>query len=979
MTLEDFFTLNEMKDGLTSPSRVQELVAVMQKEKDCIVKNIGDTTRQWAAVASTIAATENKECLDLFIQLDGLCFFGTWLKDAQNFANDTSDGFVEESISALLRALEKLHIDKERSISSGIFITVNNLLDHKSSRVQDRARALFNSWKGGRVSYSMSNDGLGAAEFHTSDNNEKSKTESAVAIPPSKGSDDEENNTTEPGRVESLQSRSSSSLRVENVEDVQVQPPVNNHLSPMILDPKNEEGRSPNNTSIISFSVQESPVKEKPALNSSGLTSSAEVSSFTVPNGQIDEEESDSSKKPGVFQDPIASTAVKTEAGAPPGSDASSAQEQTDSVFQSNTDDIGAANQFNDQVLKSTANNSNCSTETVADFSEKDSRSDQSDDGSSHASQTEDIVRADDVGEHSYGDDVMVDTSDLSKLTIDIQSSNPVDRTKPDIELEYGIVDALEVARQVAQEVEREVVDYKEPSCSSSSGKIMNIPGSPDSVSGNEELPSAVAPDDMSARNHTPAEHTEEECQLGYPDNQVAGTENGSQELGSLTELTQEQEVHCEKGPCNFDLNQEVHSDDVEHSMNPILTPVSVVSASRPMAVSGSPAAPLEFGGTLGWKGSAATSAFRPASPRKISDGDKTVETDVSNNSSKQRHFCLGIDLNVAEDGDEKLVDVTSERQISVSSGINSGESSLELGPTRSERPNLDLNRISDDGDAPPANLRMEGRVYFPLSSYRSPSPASSSSTMQPSVRNFDLNDRPFFSNDFSDQGLYHGKSPQNVSAYKGNRPSNNVVSIFGTRLEVGSRVEARRKDLSPQIISFPNCRYPDTVVDSNVARMGGPLGMVPLMSFSHSPVLGYSGLPSAPTMSISGPMCGPGSSIPYMVDSRGAPVMPQLMGSASIVPPYAQPPFVMSMSDAPLGPSIAGSSRSNFDLNSGFGVDGGSTGSLRQFFMPSQGRSFNASSQLSSSSGVGEKRKEPDTGWEPFSLQHKHPQAPWR
>ena len=71
MTLEDFFTLTEMKDGLTAPSRVQELVSVMQKEKDSEVKNAADATRQWASVASTIAATENKDCLDLFIQLDG--------------------------------------------------------------------------------------------------------------------------------------------------------------------------------------------------------------------------------------------------------------------------------------------------------------------------------------------------------------------------------------------------------------------------------------------------------------------------------------------------------------------------------------------------------------------------------------------------------------------------------------------------------------------------------------------------------------------------------------------------------------------------------------------------------------------------------------------------------------------------------------------------------------------------------------------
>lgn len=85
MKLEDFFTLTEMSNGLTTPSRVQELLSIMQKERECDVKNAGEITKQWSAVASTIAATENKECLELFIQLDGLSFIQCWLRDALRF------------------------------------------------------------------------------------------------------------------------------------------------------------------------------------------------------------------------------------------------------------------------------------------------------------------------------------------------------------------------------------------------------------------------------------------------------------------------------------------------------------------------------------------------------------------------------------------------------------------------------------------------------------------------------------------------------------------------------------------------------------------------------------------------------------------------------------------------------------------------------------------------------------------------------
>lgn len=55
MMLEDFFTLAEIKDGLKSPDRVKELMTVMQKEKDSVVKNVGDASTQWDTVANIIA------------------------------------------------------------------------------------------------------------------------------------------------------------------------------------------------------------------------------------------------------------------------------------------------------------------------------------------------------------------------------------------------------------------------------------------------------------------------------------------------------------------------------------------------------------------------------------------------------------------------------------------------------------------------------------------------------------------------------------------------------------------------------------------------------------------------------------------------------------------------------------------------------------------------------------------------------------
>ena len=79
-------------------------------------------------------------------------------------------------------------------------------------------------------------------------------------------------------------------------------------------------------------------------------------------------------------------------------------------------------------------------------------------------------------------------------------------------------------------------------------------------------------------------------------------------------------------------------------SVNTMSTPIPVVSASRPAPTPGLTGAPLQFEGTLGWKGSAATSAFRPASPRKNCDNDRNLSVDMNFDTSKQRQDWLDFD-----------------------------------------------------------------------------------------------------------------------------------------------------------------------------------------------------------------------------------------------------------------------------------------------------------------------------------------------
>ncbi|GMY28238.1 hypothetical protein FCV25MIE_23480 [Fagus crenata] len=1023
MTLEDFFTLTEMKDGLTAPSRVEELLNVMQKDKDCVVKNVGDATRQWAAVASTIAATENKDCLDLFIQLDGLWFIDRWLKDAQKLCNDTSDSFAEESITALLRALEKLQIDNERSIASGIWITVKNLLGHNSSKVQDGARMLFDSWKQGKDCDAIHQD--------VQDGNRRLAGEdggpSAFDNPISRESAKEENHVLEPARDETCPTRESD-IQPERTEDVQIPDPNDQPGSHIIADHEDTKDGPSNPLASSSFSNslrENSSVKEGSPTHAADGTTSTEICSVPVTKQGSDEELSDvlklnestknekqvhevdnSSGKLGMAEISSASSVLESGAACT-GDEAANAQKivrepalqnsldanERDvcwkttalgdvrvpaSDFKTGLDDMRPINRCSGNEFKTTGQDDECCSNALLDLAANGSISGKPEDLDSTSSRMEDIGEADeDKGHTSEEGDDLTNASDFSKPARETKIPVVIDKRRSNIELEYGIVDALEVARQVAQEVlEREVVDYREPFCSLSSEKIseggIRQPGSPDSINGKQDLPTEVPREEgATGKTHSAETNPEGEGGSTNSDNLDNGPENDTHDMESsqVTEAAQELEVNTEKGPCDFDLNQEVCSDEMDGPMNPS-APISFVSASRPSAASELPIVPLQFEGTLGWKGCAATSAFRPASPRRIPDSDKTPSVAGTRDSSKQRQDFLDFDLNVTEGGDEL------GKQFSLLSGLPSGESSVEVSPMRSGRPKLDLNCIGDDGDAPLLDSKMGVQLFNNLSSHRSPSPASSSSSMQPSLRNIDLNDRPYIHNDASDHGPI--KSSQFVNAYGGPKPDAPAISIMGTRVEVD------RRDFLSQSLSLPNGKTTEPTVDGSMNRAGVLLGMAPTISYTHPPVFGYNGLTTGPTMSFSSAY-GPAGSIPYMMDPRANPVAPQIVGSGSSVPPsYPQSPFIMSMSGVQPGLNNAGPSRPNFDLNSGFMMEGGhrDSGGLRQFLIPGQGRSveehLRTNLQPSSSSGIGGKRKEPDSGWDHYPFNHKHQQPPW-
>ncbi|KAF7829562.1 dentin sialophosphoprotein [Senna tora] len=1054
MTLEDFFTLTEMKDGLTTPSRVQELVSVMQKEKESFVKNVGDTTRQWAAVASTIAATENKDCLDLFIQLDGLWFINKWLKDAQNFGTDTNDGFVEESITALLRAVGKLHLDSEKSTSSGIWVTVRNLLGHRSSRVQERARILFDGWKVG---------GNSDADIHdmevdkVNDGSEKIVREECQPSAVNEAVNDIDHAS---GLVEGEKSplRSTDTLPPERVVNVLIQSSSNQLHSPRSSDCEDVKLRSTDHLAYVSTAVEDKTIsdgscsisvpKQGNVEGQSDVTKLNDLSEMEkqeqIDNGPAEKvagENSSASTKPELnpfsegateakdlesVKDPALQHNIENNEDAVHHKIITSSVRTATSDRRSRADDIRAIKSSSPQLLQTVEKDDDFCSNAFHRSSISDSYSGKPEVIETSLSKTDYVRAAKESKGHSSNEDTSK-VSDSTKPGRVPKSLNMIDKKSSDIELEYGMVDALEVARQVAQEVRREVcssssekiseggnqqpsspdsikrrvskspnmIDKKSSDieleygivdalevarqvaqevrrevCSSSSEKTSEggnqQPGSPDSIKREDVLTSIPPREVPSRQSHSAEAYPEEEEEGCVSTSDIIEAEPEcipARESSQVTETAQDPGGNSEKIRCSFDLNEEVVSDDVDvSSVNTMsTTPISVVSASNSAATSELPAAPLHFEGTLGWKGSATASAFCPASPCKNSDSKKNLSVGVNSDISKQRQDWLNIDLNVAE-GEDGL-----GKQNAESSSLPSGQSSLELGSKRSSRLELDLNSIGDDVDAQPSDHRKEEQLFNGRNGLWRSSPASSLSSMQPSVRNIDLNDRPYLQTDLVDQG------------HRASRSDCPVISILGTKVEVG------RKDIVPHSLSLPNGKAMGPVVDLTMSRAGGVLGMGPTASYNHSNMFGYNGLASASGLSYSSSVYGSSNTIPYMVDSRGAPVVPQVVGSSSSLPSsYSQPSFIMSMTGAQLGLNGVGTSRPNFDLNSGFMIEGGNRDALtaRQFFFPGQSRAMEEHLRTipqPSGSIVGVKRKEPDSGWETYPMSHKQPQPPWK
>ncbi|MCL7048792.1 hypothetical protein MKW94_008929 [Papaver nudicaule] len=728
--------------------------------------------------------------LDHFIRLEGLHFVDCWLQEARQCLSVTSDSSVEQSIVALLGALEKLPIDGEKSVSFGIGKT--------------KARTLFDSW---------------------SQRSCKNVTDNQVAEKTNWSS----YNGVEPisaiGAVDSgawvIHSRCSDSYQSENVKDVKIARLNYQDNRQMSLSSVGKEDGSGKQQRIL---CSETKLHQESLSSVEERTSSMGVCHLPASvESNVEGRSSDVTELKPISGDEKETVASKA-------SQDTHSKKEISSV--SGTSSFGRITlqagrvwskkeSFTDLVSGTPASELN--NEMTSGGGQKHSRS---------------TVRLQAQPWGHYSNVLLNRTRTVLRKPEDVESSSSSRRED---------IGALSFVKEAAGESVLKArgkasgsaacrKKRKKKSSTSSAGGVAD-PGSPDSVNIEQEHPATGAEDEPDRKNtQTISEITDKnkDC-MPYADST------------QVTETTKEPVVNTEKSMCDFDLNDDFCMEEMDHPVTPTSAPTgSVASGSAPITVvSASKAAvprlmimaPLHFEGKLGWKGSAATSVFRPAFLRRTPEAEKSI--------SRSSHSDVG-----------GVADPVLAKQIPATSDLHSRESSVEVSSRRAERLKLDLNR-ADDNEETPSDWKVEGGfAYQQRNGHYSRLPASSSSSRpSSSMRNFDLNDNQSFFEHTNDQRSDLGKS----------------LDMNGFR---GSKLDdpLNKKEFLPQTRSFlPNGQTSEFPVLQTLQEQ-----------VEGEEFFGYNGFttagPSMP-MPLSQGMYG-SNSAHYMVDSRGTPVIPQVMSS---------------------------------------------------------------------------------------------------
>ncbi|KAG4969834.1 hypothetical protein JHK82_035534 [Glycine max] len=399
---------------------------------------------------------------------------------------------------------------------------------------------------------------------------------------------------------------------------------------------------------------------------------------------------------------------------------------------------------------------------------------------------------------------------------------------------------------------------------------------------------------------------------------------------------------------------------------------ITVASAAKGPVVP--PENPLRIKGELGWKGSAATSAFRPAEPRKNAETASTTNdiTSVDGTSIKQGRPPLDFDLNVA---DERCFEDVGLR------------GSLEAGPLDRSTGgfDLDLNKVDETPEIGTFSLSKLEIPSLPSK----PSLSSGLSNGGSVSRDFDLNNGPGLDEVGSEVPARSQQMKSTVpfpTAVHSTRTNNAEFGNYSAWFPPGNSYSAIT--VPPLLSGRGEQSY---VAGAGAQRIMGPTGSAPFGPeiyrgpvLSSSPAVAYPpttpfpypGFPFETNFPLSSNSFS-GCSTAFMDSSTVGglcfPTMPsQPVGPGGVVSSTYPRPYVMSL---PGGTSnVIPDSRKwasqSLDLNSGPGGmdterrDDRLPSGLRQMSVPNSQASMEDHLKMFQMAGA-LKRKEPDGGWE--------------
>ncbi|RZB45962.1 hypothetical protein D0Y65_050127 [Glycine soja] len=397
---------------------------------------------------------------------------------------------------------------------------------------------------------------------------------------------------------------------------------------------------------------------------------------------------------------------------------------------------------------------------------------------------------------------------------------------------------------------------------------------------------------------------------------------------------------------------------------------ITVASAAKGPVVP--PENPLRIKGELGWKGSAATSAFRPAEPRKNAETPPTTNdiASVDVTSIKQGRPPLDFDLNVA---DERCFEDVGSC------------ASLEAGPHDRSTGGFDLNKFDE---TPEIGTFLISKLDIP-SLPSKPSLSSGLSNGGSVSRDFDLNNGPGLDEVGSEVPTRSQPMKSTVpfpTAVHGTRANNAEFGNYSAWFPPGNTYSAIT--VPPLLSGRGEQSY---VAGAGAQRIMGPTGSAPFgPEIYRGPVLPsspavayppttpfpYPGFPfetNFPLSSNSLSVCSTAFMDSSTVGGLCFPTMPsQPVGSGGVVSSTYPRPYVMSL---PGGTSnVIPDSRKwgsqSLDLNSGPGGtdterrDDRLPSGLRQMSVPNSQASMEDHLKMFQMAGA-LKRKEPDGGWE--------------